>query len=268
MLEHFDQYGYLGVFLALLASGLGFPLPEELPVIAAGIMVGHEDTILRWYYMLPVVIAGVVIGDGFLYGIGRFWGRRLLETRWVQKRLPPEKREKIEKQFHDRGIMVLLGARLLPGIRSPVFMMAGVLRFPLGRFLLADGLYAIPGVNLLFWTSYLLTDQVLVIFNKINEYKPVVFSHLLAALAGALFYRFVLARHLSTGDPTRVPQIIARPAEAVAHAVEAVADKVSHAVHPHADGPAAATPPAAEPPKSGDLTAGPAGASSPPPKAN
>jgi membrane protein DedA with SNARE-associated domain len=275
MLEHFDQYGYLGVFLALLASGLGFPIPEELPVITAGIMVGHEGTTLRWYYMLPVVIAGVVIGDGFLYLIGRVWGRRLLESRWVQRRLPPEKREQIEKNFHDRGIMVLLGARLLPGIRTPIFIMAGVLRVPLGRFLLADGLYAIPGVNLLFWVSYMLTDQVLVIFNQINQYKPVVFSHLLAGLAGALIYRFVLVRRVSTGDATRVPPIIAKPAEAVAHAVEAVADKVSHVVHPHADKPAEAVgeshptkPPDAGPPGTGDVTAGPAAASSPPPRAN
>ena len=52
--------------------------------------------------------------------------------------------------------------------------MAGVLRVPLGRFLLADAIYAIPLVNVMFWLSYLLTDQMLVIFNKINEYKPLV----------------------------------------------------------------------------------------------
>ena len=42
MLEHFDQYGYVGVFCALLAAGFGFPIPEELPVITAGIMVGFS----------------------------------------------------------------------------------------------------------------------------------------------------------------------------------------------------------------------------------
>src|SRR6266542_4200527 len=98
MLSHFDQYGYLGIFLALLASGLGFPIPEELPVITAGILVGHEDTQLKWYIMLPVVIAGVVIGDGFLYAMGRFWATWLLSRRWVQHRvLTPEKLAKIEK---------------------------------------------------------------------------------------------------------------------------------------------------------------------------
>ena len=34
-------------------------------------------------------------------------------------------RAEIEKNFHDHGIKVLLFARFLPGIRSPIFIMAG-----------------------------------------------------------------------------------------------------------------------------------------------
>jgi membrane protein DedA with SNARE-associated domain len=232
MLENFNQYGYLGIFLALLASGFGFPIPEELPVITAGILVAHEDTTLKWYIMLPVVMAGVVIGDGILYGMGRLWGTRLLDIGWVRRKVvPPEKRAQIEKNYHDRGIMVLLGARLLPGIRTPIFIMAGVLRVPFGRFLLADGLYAIPGVNLLFWLSYLLTDQVLAVFNQLNEYRPLVVVAVLSAVAGALFQKYVLTRKVSTGDPVEVPPIIAKPAGAVVHAVERAVEKVTHRHH-------------------------------------
>jgi membrane protein DedA with SNARE-associated domain len=236
MLEQFDQYGYQGIFLALLASGMGVPIPEELPVITAGVLVGHEDTNLKWYIMLPVVIAGVVIGDGVLYGMGRLWGTWLLSRRWIQRRvLPPEKREQIEKNFHDRGILVLLGARLLPGIRTPIFLMAGVLRVPLTRFLIADGLYAIPGVNLLFWLSYVLTDRILVIFNKINEYRPLVAVAVLSGVAGALVQKYVFSRKVSTGEPP--PAIINKPAEVLTHAVEKAAEVVGHMAHKgqHAD---------------------------------
>jgi membrane protein DedA with SNARE-associated domain len=220
-MEQFTQYGYVGVFAALIASATVVPLPEELPVITAGILVGHEETGLRWYIMLPVVMAGVVIGDGMLYAIGRIWGRRLLDLKWVQQRLvTPDKREQIEKNFHDRGIMILLGARMLPGIRGPIFIMAGVLRVPLGRFMLADAIYAVPLVNIIFWLSYFLTDQVLYIFNKINEYKPLVVVAILSAVAGALVQRYILTRPISTGDPPHVPDIIVKPAVAAAHAVE------------------------------------------------
>jgi membrane protein DedA with SNARE-associated domain len=233
MLQHFNEYGYLGVFLALIAAGFGFPIPEELPVITAGILVGHEDTTLKWYIMLPVVMAGVVIGDGVLYAIGRLWGHKLLDLRWVQRHfVPPEKRAEIEHNFARSGIMVLLGARLLPGIRTPIFIVAGSMRVPLWRFLLADLLYAIPLVNLLFWLSYLLTDQVVELFNKINEYRTLFASHLLAALAGALLYKFVVARHVSTGEPPHVPKIISAPAGAIGHAIESAVEKVTGRHHP------------------------------------
>ncbi len=132
-----------------------------------------------------------------------------------KRRLPPEKRAEIEKNIHDRGIAVLLGARLLPGIRTPIFIMAGVLRVPLGRFLVADGIYAIPMVNVLFWLSYMLTDQVLVIFNKINEYRPLVVVAILSGVTGALIQKYVISRPVSTGEPPHVPKIISKPAGAV-----------------------------------------------------
>ena len=42
----------------------------------------------------------------------------------------------------------------MPGIRTPVFLSAGIVRLPFRKFLLADVLYAIPGVNLIFWLAY------------------------------------------------------------------------------------------------------------------
>jgi len=175
MLANFSDYGYLGVFAALLASGFGFPIPEELPVLTAGVLVGHGDTSLRWWVMIPVCILGVVLGDGALYTAGRVYGPRILANPWVQRRLiTPEKRAVIEKNFRDRGVMILMTARLTPGIRTPIFMMAGVLRVPFGRFLLADGLYALPGVNILFWLAYSLTDQVLDAFHKVEPYRPLI----------------------------------------------------------------------------------------------
>jgi membrane protein DedA with SNARE-associated domain len=245
MLEHFDQFGYVGVFVALLAAGFGFPIPEELPVITAGIMVGHEDTNLRWYYMLPVVMAGVVIGDAVLYGLGRIWGRHLLDIRFVRRHLVPlDKQEQIEKNFAERGIWVLLGARLLPGIRAPVFIMAGVMRVPLARFLLADAIYAIPLVNVLFWLSYFLTDQMLEIFNQIKQYKSLVAVSVLSAIAGALIQKYVLGRSVSTGEPPHVPSIIAKPAVAVGHVVEKAVEKAVETVTGrHHEKPAEEPPP-------------------------
>jgi membrane protein DedA with SNARE-associated domain len=239
---------YLGFFGALLAAGLGFPIPEELPIVSAGALIGHvsedpkqydwvpeataafdatpgmplpalglyrasqvqppppspEGVPLRWYIMLPVLICGVVISDTFLYGLGRFWGPRVLETRWCKRFISADRRRRIEENFHKYGVLVLLFARLTPTIRGPIFIMAGVMRVPFTRFVVADGIYALPGVSLLFWLSFWLGDQfrdlVVRFEHRVDAAKPILIILGLAAVAAYLIFHFL--RHpMATGDP-------------------------------------------------------------------
>jgi membrane protein DedA with SNARE-associated domain len=254
-MESFAQYGYVGVFGALLASGFGFPIPEELPVLTAGVLVGHADTLppgqtelpadrLRWYIMLPVCILGVVVGDGVLYGIGRLYGPRILSNAWVQRKIvSAEKRAQIEKNFHDRGVMILLTARLTPGIRTPIFLMAGVLRVPMARFILADALYAIPGVNIMFWLAYFLTDQVLEAFHRAEQYRALIIFGVLSAVVGVILYKLAANRKVVAGSSSEVP-IYNKPVEKVTEAVEKTVEKavvktidiVTHLRHPEKPG--------------------------------
>ena len=234
-MDTFAQYGYLGVFAALMASGFGFPIPEELPILTAGGLVGHADTLapgetllnpqrLRWWIMVPVCILGVVVGDGALYGIGRVWGPRILANAWVRRRVPPDKQAAIEKNFHDRGIMILLTARLTPGIRTPIFLMAGVLRVPMGRFLLADGLYAIPGVNIMFWLSYFLFDQVMEAYHAAERYRAIAMIGVLSAVIGVVLYRILTNRKAVTGSSADVP-LYNKPVEMVTEVTEMAMEK-------------------------------------------
>src|SRR5438132_226902 len=85
--------------MPMVAAGIGAPIPEELPVIGAGVWVGTNPDDLgpeRWL-ILPVCIVGVVISDCLLYSIGRLWGQRLLQQRWLARLLPLEKRSHIEQ---------------------------------------------------------------------------------------------------------------------------------------------------------------------------
>jgi membrane protein DedA with SNARE-associated domain len=195
MLEHVSQFGYAEVFLALVATGFGLPIPEELPVLVAGVLTGHEETPLRWYVMLPVLFAGVVAVDFALYGAGRLWGRKLLESSFVKRSIiTREVRAKLERNFADHGIVVLLGVRLLPGVRAPAFLLAGVLKVPFSRFIAAELIYAIPVVNVLFWLAYLLSEQVReVVFGMVefNSWLPVA---VLCCVAGLIVYNIAFAR--------------------------------------------------------------------------
>ena len=241
---------YAGVAATIILSGFGLPIPEEMPIVTAGAMVGHDSQeaaadllngavgggyafhftpepppAIRWWLMLPLCIVSVVLGDCALFMIGRIWGSRLLKSSWVQRRiLPLDKQAKIEENFHRNGIMILLGARLTPGIRTPVFLMAGILRMPIQRFLLADTLYAIPGVNLLFWLSYWFTDQFVEAIQAVDRHRPMVILAVLSAVIGVLLYKFATSRKLSTGDVRDIPTLV-KPVGLVTHAIEQTIEK-------------------------------------------
>ncbi|HEV3080958.1 MAG TPA: VTT domain-containing protein [Gemmataceae bacterium] len=270
-------WAYLSVFCLLLASGVGFPIPEEIPIVGAGVLVGHSSgqemppqisyaaamvavspqgpfpanvpwlalalnreivppareahwyttsVPVRWWLMLPVLIIGVVVCDGMLYGSGRLWGPWLLERRFMQRLLPKDRRQKIEKNFHDYGLWVLLFARLTPTIRAPIFIMAGVIRLPFSRFLLADGIYAIPGVSLLFWLGYFFGESfiqlVMAFEGRVAAAKPILILLLVAAVAVYFFFHFV-HHPVATGDPR--------------HEVPLIGDQVADKLH-HQDLPA------------------------------
>src|SRR2546427_817668 len=118
-----DFWPFFTTFAALVAAGFGFPIPEEIPTVYAGVWVGSHPGFgpLRWL-ILPVCFVGVLISDVTLYGIGRLWGRRLLQYRWTQKLLPPKKWEEIRQNYDRYGVKVLLMVRWLPAIRSPMFV--------------------------------------------------------------------------------------------------------------------------------------------------
>jgi membrane protein DedA with SNARE-associated domain len=238
--EDILQYG--SVFFLLIIAAFGAPIPEELAVITGGVMTGNAfhnpDSGIYWWVMLPLCIVGVVLCDVILYFIGRCWGNKLLEFRWVQRHvITPEKRIRIEANFHEYGIMILLFARLLPGIRTPIFIMAGVMRLSFRRFLIADGIYAIPGVNLFFWLAYWYTDAVMDLYNKIESNRPIVVLVILTAILLYMIYYF-FTRPVQTGDPKAIP-VIGEPLA-----------RIGHQLHQsHADVPTAPPPPAPSTPE-------------------
>lgn len=201
------HWGYIGVFFGIIATGLGFPMPEELPVVIGG-GLSARDEVYAWI-MLPVCIVGVIVGDSCLYFIGRLWGAKLVQQPFFQKHLlTPERMASITENFHKYGIKILLFARLTPGIRAPIFVTAGITRLSLPRFLIADGIYAIPGVSLLFYLGYKFTDVMIGLIQAKAEILPAAMVlGVLVAVGGYFLYRF-LRRPMVTGNPSEVPKIM------------------------------------------------------------
>jgi membrane protein DedA with SNARE-associated domain len=144
---------YVSIFCWLYFTGICIPpCPEEAGILYAATVAALQPSVC-WWLAWPSASAGFVCADVTLYWIGRLWGRRLFEYRWVKHIINLERRQRIESMFQQRGIAILLMARLLPPLRTGVFVTAGAIHFSFLRFLLADAGYCTLGVGLFFLGS-------------------------------------------------------------------------------------------------------------------
>ena len=159
MLERLIDYSpYVGILAALCLGSLGAPIPEEIPVVTAGVLA-HQG-VVRWWLALPLCIVGVLSGDVVLYWVGRHWGEHVLELRLVRYVLDPERREKLLAAYRKNGLVIVFAARHVMGLRAAAFLTAGIARIPFWRFLAVDGAAIGYGVPLNFSLAYLFADRV------------------------------------------------------------------------------------------------------------
>jgi membrane protein DedA with SNARE-associated domain len=190
MFDWFERGSYLGIILFLTLTGIGLPVPEEVPIVAAG--VASSAGALKWYYALPSCLVGALLGDSLMYAIGRFFGARVLkEHPWWSGFLTPEREKTIEDLIKKHGIKAFFVARFLVGLRSPFYLTAGILRVKYRWFLLADFICASIVIGAFFGLSYLFGDRITGLIQSAERgFTLVAVVAALAALAVIAFFSF------------------------------------------------------------------------------
>jgi membrane protein DedA with SNARE-associated domain len=153
-----DEFTYAGIFVVLFLGSIGLPVPEEAPLLAAGIL-SHQG-VIHWEIALVVCLAGVLAGDTALYWGGRHWGNRLLDWPPVRRILSSDRREKLEAEFRRRGAWMIFAARYVMGLRAAAMLTAGIARLPYWKFIAVDAVAAVFGLPLSFGLGYLFADHV------------------------------------------------------------------------------------------------------------
>jgi membrane protein DedA with SNARE-associated domain len=190
MLDWIEQTSYLGIVLFLALTGIGLPVPEEVPIVAAG--VASKAGALKWYYALPACLVGALLGDSLMYAIGRFFGARILkEHPWWSGFLTPEREKTIEDLLKKHGIKAFFVARFLVGLRSPFYLTAGILRVKYRWFLFADFLCASVVIGGFFGLAYLFGDRITGLIQSLERgFTLVAVAVTLVALAVVAFFSF------------------------------------------------------------------------------
>ncbi|MGY3803503.1 DedA family protein [Pigmentibacter ruber] len=174
LIDFFTTYGSIAVFGVLLLCGFGLPIPEDITLVAGGVIssvaCNVDGSFLQAlndcnevHIMLLISMAGVLIGDSTMFFLGRIYGKRLLKVRFFSKIVTEKRYTWIQEKFAKHGFWLIFAARFMPGLRSPIFVVTGITRqVSYLKFLLTDGFAAIISVPvwvyLGFWGERQLSD--------------------------------------------------------------------------------------------------------------
>lgn len=191
------EHGYPIIFLMLLASGLGVPVPEDVPLLAAGILADNGGL------SVPVASAAcgifVLARDSIVFFLGRRYGVAVLENRWAQRIVTPETVRKAQGHLEQRGALVVFLGRFLPGFRAAVFFAAGASRVRPAVFFTMDFLAALLSLPFFVWLGYAFSQNLDQIQAYVSRFRTVSLS-VLALIALFFVVRWWRSRAIDGGE--------------------------------------------------------------------
>ena len=127
-------YGYWAVFLIVMLESVGIPLPGETTLVAAALYASatHE---LNIGIIVASAACGGILGDSIGYWLGRRFGFPLLLRYGPFVGLSESRLKLGEYLFLKFGGRIIFFGRFVAALRMFAALLAGVNKFPWGRFL-------------------------------------------------------------------------------------------------------------------------------------
>jgi membrane protein DedA with SNARE-associated domain len=146
-----SQYGYLAVFVLMLAESACIPVPSEVIMMFGGALAG--GAVAGAHPALSGVVAagvlGSVAGSYAAWAVGRYAGQAAIR-RWGRRvGVREHEIDRATAWFERHGPVAVLVGRVIPVIRTFISLPAGFAEMPAGTF----GLYTTLGV--IPWTAAL-----------------------------------------------------------------------------------------------------------------
>lgn len=145
MLSHelISRYGALIVFLNVLGSSLGLPLPAIPTLIAVGASIAIADNatasnVLHFSIILAAAVLAGVAGDLVWFQGGKRYGERTLRTVCKLSLSRDTCVRKTERFFGRYGVRVMIVARFLPGLSLVAVPLCGAMAVGLPSFISYD----------------------------------------------------------------------------------------------------------------------------------
>lgn len=201
IMTFFAQYAHSPLLIysivasMMLLASFGLPLPEEVTIVALGLMVhmgkypdqyppppGIEVQPLNLYTAMAVCFFSIMISDFIVYWIGKKFGASPLVHKLFRRFLGEHSLEKSRTMIHKHRFLVPAIFRFTPGVRFPGHLSCGMMGISAWTFLAADGLAALVSVPT---QVYLFATYGEVILSTIKQIKH--YALIIALIAVAVF---------------------------------------------------------------------------------
>ena len=154
IIQTITDYPYIGAAAVFLLCGLGLPIPEEIVLLAAGFVCAKFPDKAQLLPMMGWCATAILAGDSIPFLLGKVFGVRLLRLRWLRYFVTKKRLAVFDHWFRQRGDLVIVISRFIPGLRVVAFFTAGAMKMRWTRFLLLDGLGIALIVPLLTWLGF------------------------------------------------------------------------------------------------------------------
>ncbi len=184
---------HIAVFILLVLGGFGFPIPEDIPLLLAG--VAGQKGFVKIQSIFVTSYIGVILADQIVFFIGYFFGQKLLDAGTRSPFFPSINEEKVseirEGLRKHRLFYIFLGRHLFP-VRTVTFLTAGALRIPYIEFLISDALAALISVGVVVGIGFLLGEK---LTPSVVETIVRDFHYLLATIFGLCLIAYLASKY-------------------------------------------------------------------------
>ena len=191
------KWGFPVLMLVLLSSGLGVPIPEDIPLLLTGFLC-HQKGIPVWHWALGC-FGFVMARDLIVFTFGRMLPERITGSRLFQRIIPPHRQAKVESYFERKGWQTVFAGRFMPGFRSVVFFVAGRSGVSYRTFLLAVGAAGLISIPLLVVLGHVFSNNLPALRERVQGIQTIIVLVIVAYLLQSVIRAWYRARKAREG---------------------------------------------------------------------
>jgi membrane protein DedA with SNARE-associated domain len=190
------EYGYVAIFLLMLAESACIPFPSEVTMLVGGWYAAEGQ--LDFFWVGTAGVLGNLVGSWVAYAVGRTTGRALLDRYGRYVLIRGHDIDRAEVWWDRHGEAATFFSRLLPVIRTFISLPAGIAEMPFGKFSVFTFLGVIPWTFALTWAGVIVGHNWERVAHLFDVPTYLIAGALLAA--GAEWYRRRRARRRAQAE--------------------------------------------------------------------